>query len=182
MTTPLGDATPARPPLPRIGTGVDIHPFVAGRPLRLAGLDWPGEPLGLDGEPDGDVVVHAACNALLTAADLGDLGTHFDTSTPEWQGAAPTALLAETALLVRAAGFEIGNVSVQLIGEHPKLGPRRAEAQKVLAAALGAPVSIGAATPEGLGWIGRGEGLAATANALIAEVPGSRIRAAVVQP
>ncbi|WP_330173808.1 2-C-methyl-D-erythritol 2,4-cyclodiphosphate synthase [Streptomyces sp. NBC_01498] len=171
MTTPSGDVPRSRFPLPRIGTGVDIHPFVAGRPLRLAGLDWPDEPVGLAGEPDGDVVVHAACNALLTAADLGDLGTHFDTSAPEWEGAAPTALLAETARLVRDAGFEIGNVSVQLIGERPKLGPRRSEAQKVLAAALGAPVFLGAATPEGLGWIGRGDGLAAVANALIVEVP-----------
>ncbi|MFC9247612.1 2-C-methyl-D-erythritol 2,4-cyclodiphosphate synthase [Streptomyces sp. NPDC057136] len=171
MTTPLGDAPPAPCQLPRIGTGVDIHPFMVGRPLRLAGLDWPDEPMGLAGEPDGDVVVHAACNALLTAADLGDLGTHFDTSAPEWEGAAPTVLLAETARLVRGAGFEIGNVSVQLIGERPKLGPRRVEAQKILTAALGAPVFIGAATPEGLGWIGRGDGLAALANALIVELP-----------
>ncbi|WP_372506419.1 2-C-methyl-D-erythritol 2,4-cyclodiphosphate synthase [Streptomyces malaysiensis] len=110
--------------------------------------------MGLAGEPDGDVVVHVACNALLTAADLGDLGAHFDTSTPEWEGAAPTVLLAETARLVRDSGFAIGNVSVQLIGERPKLGPHRAEAQKVLAAALGAPVFLGAATPEGLGWSG----------------------------
>ncbi|GGO68190.1 2-C-methyl-D-erythritol 2,4-cyclodiphosphate synthase [Nonomuraea cavernae] len=171
MTTPCDDAPLACFPLPRIGTGVDIHPFAAGRPMRLAGLDWPDEPVGLAGEPDGDVVVHAACNALLTAADLGDLGAHFDTSTPEWEGAAPTVLLAETARLVSNAGFRIGNVSIQLIGEHPRLGPRRVEAQKVLTAALGAPVFLGAATPEGLGWIGRGDGLAAIANALIVEVP-----------
>ena len=156
--------------MPRIGTGVDIHPFAENRPMRLAGLDWPDEPMGLAGEPDGDVVVHAACNALLTAADLGDLGAHFDTSTPEWEGVAPTLLLTETAHLVRGAGFEIGNVSVQLIGERPKLGPRRQEAQKVLAAALGAPVFIGAATPEGLGWLGRGDGLMAIANALLVEL------------
>jgi 2-C-methyl-D-erythritol 2,4-cyclodiphosphate synthase len=171
MTQPPGDAPFARLQLPRIGTGVDIHPFAAGRPLRLAGLDWPDEPVGLAGEPDGDVVVHAVCNALLTAADLGDLGAHFDTSTPEWEGAAPTVLLARTAQLVRDAGFEVGNVSVQLIGERPKLGPRRAEAQEVLATALGAPVILGAATPEGLGWIGRGDGPAAIANALIVELP-----------
>lgn len=149
--------------------GVDIHAFEAGRSLHLAGLEWPNEPIGLAGEPDGDVVVHAACNALLTAADLGDLGTHFDTTTPDWQGASPTELLVQTARLIRAAGFEVCNVSVQLIGEHPKLGPRRSEAQMALAAALGAPVFLGAATPEGLGWIGRGEGLAAIANALIIE-------------
>lgn len=152
----------------RIGTGVDVHPFAAGAPMRLAGLEWPDEPVGLAGEPDGDVVVHAACNALLTACDLGDLGTHFDTSTPEWVGADATALLVETAALVRAAGYAVVNVSVQLVGARPKLGPRRPQAQKVLAAALGAPVLIGAATTEGLGLTGRGEGAAAIANALVA--------------
>ncbi|MBG0818689.1 2-C-methyl-D-erythritol 2,4-cyclodiphosphate synthase [Planomonospora sp. ID82291] len=162
--------------MPRIGTGVDIHPFTKDRPMKLAGLDWPDEPVGLAGEPDGDVVVHAACNALLTAADLGDLGAHFDTSTPEWEGVPPTLLLAETAHLVRSTGFEVGNVSVQLIGEWPKLGPRRQEAQKVLAAALGAPVFLGAATPEGLGSLGRGDGLMAIANALLVEPTGSRWR------
>ncbi|MBB2914091.1 2-C-methyl-D-erythritol 2,4-cyclodiphosphate synthase [Streptosporangium becharense] len=151
---------------------MDIHPFMKDRPMRLAGLDWPDESVGLAGEPDGDVVVHAVCNALLTAADLGDLGTHFDTATPEWEGASPTLLLTETAHLVRSAGFEVGNVSVQLIGERPKLGPRRQEAQKVLAAALGAPVFLGAATPEGLGFAGRGDGLMAIANALLLELPG----------
>jgi 2-C-methyl-D-erythritol 2,4-cyclodiphosphate synthase len=151
--------------VPRIGTGVDVHPFAVGAPLRLAGLDWPDEPVGLAGEPDGDVVVHAAC-------DLGDLGSHFDTSTPDWAGAGPTALLVETSGLVRAAGYAVGNVSVQLIGARPKLGPRRGEAQKVLAAALGAPVLIGATTTEGLGLTGRGEGAAAIANALVWPVAG----------
>jgi 2-C-methyl-D-erythritol 2,4-cyclodiphosphate synthase len=155
----------------RIGTGVDIHPFATDRPMKLAGLDWPDEPCGLAGEPDGDVIVHAACNALLTAADLGDLGAHFDTSTPDWEGAGPTALLIETARLVQEANFEVCNISVQLIGERPKLGPRRLEAQKILAAALGAPVYLGAATPEGLGGIGRGEGLMAIANALLMKLP-----------
>jgi len=155
---------------------VDIHPFVKGQPMRLAGLDWPDESIGTAGEPDGDVVVHAACNALLTAADLGDLGANFDTSTPEWEGVAPTLLLVKTAALVRDAGFQIGNVSVQLIGEQPKLGPRRKEAQMVLADALGAPVYLGAATPEGLGWLGRGDGLMAIANALIVELPSNYSR------
>lgn len=154
-------------PGPRIGTGVDVHPFAEDAPMRLAGLDWPDEPVGLAGEPDGDVVVHAACNALLTATDLGDLGTHFDTATPEWAGADPTALLVATARLVHAAGYRVGNVSVQLVAARPRLGPRRDEARKVLAAALGAPVLIGAATTEGLGLTGRGEGAAAIANALV---------------
>lgn len=155
--------------LPLIGTGVDVHPFAEGAPMRLAGLDWPDEEKGTAGEPDGDVVVHAACNALLCAAGLGDLGAHFDTSTAEWSDAAPTELLVRTAALVRAAGFAIGNVSVQLVGERPKLGSRREEAQKVLGEALGAPVHLAAATSEGLGLTGRGEGLAAIANALVAE-------------
>lgn len=154
-------------PIPRVGTGVDIHPFAAGVPLRLAGLEWPDHDVGLAGEPDGDVVVHAACNALLIAANLGDLGTPFDTTLPAWESAPPTALLVDTADLVRKAGFDIGNVSVQLVGDTPRLGPRRHEAQRVLSAALGAPVSLGAATSEGLGMLGRGEGVVAVATALI---------------
>lgn len=171
MTQPTAGSPHQPVRIPRIETGVDTHPFATHRPLRRAGLDWPEEPVGLAGEPDGDVVVHAACNALLTAADLGDLGTHFDTTTPEWVDAAPTALLAETSQLVHAAGLVVGNVSVQLVGNRPKLGPRRSEAQQALSAALGAPVSLGAATPEGIGGIGRDEGLTAIANAIVAERP-----------
>lgn len=137
--------------------------------MKVAGLEWPDEACGAAGRPDGDVVVHSACNALLAASDLGDLGTHFDTATPDWEGAAQTALLVETGRIVRSAGFNVGNVSVQLVGELPKLGLRRSEAQKVLTEALGAPVHLGAATPEGLGEIGRGEGLMAFANAIVVE-------------
>ena len=155
-------------PSPRIGIGVDVHPFAADRPLRLAGLDWPGQA-GLAGHSDGDVVAHAACDALLSAAGLGDLGTQFGTNRPEWSGASGTALLAQTAALVRAAGYEPGNVSVQLIGNRPRLAERRREAEDVLTAAMGAQVSVSATTTDGLGFTGRGEGLAAIATALIVE-------------
>jgi 2-C-methyl-D-erythritol 2,4-cyclodiphosphate synthase len=152
---------------PRIGIGTDVHRLVDGVPLHLAGLSWPDEPQGLEGHSDADVAAHAACDALLSAAGLGDLGSNFGTSDPAWAGASGAALLAETAGRVRGAGFEIGNVAVQVIGNRPRLGPRRSEAEAALSAAAGAPVSVSATTTDGLGLTGRGEGVAAIATALV---------------
>lgn len=151
----------------RTGIGTDVHRLVPGRPMRIAGLDWPEEEVGPEGHSDGDVVLHAVCDALLSAAGLGDLGSNYGTSEPQWSGAPGDALLAETLVRVRAAGWSVSNVAVQLIGNRPRIGDRRAEAEEHLARTHQITVAFSATTTDGLGLTGRGEGIAAIASALL---------------
>lgn len=161
---------PGAVPVPRVGVGTDAHAYGGDGALWLAGLEWPGEP-GLRGHSDGDAVAHAIVDAVLAAAGLGDIGTHFGTDRPEFAGAHAAAFLERTREIVAAAGFAVGNVSVQVQANRPRLGARRGEAEAVLSAALGAPVTVAATTTDGLGFTGEGAGVAAVAVALVLPAP-----------
>ncbi|MCM3505744.1 2-C-methyl-D-erythritol 4-phosphate cytidylyltransferase [Curtobacterium sp. ODYSSEY 48 V2] len=150
----------------RVGLGVDVHAFDAASPCRVGLLDFPGEP-GLSGHSDGDAVAHAVCDALLSAGGLGDIGGRFGTSDPRYAGATGDVFVRGAVELLRSAGLAPTSVTVQVIGNRPRIGARRDEMQSALAAVVGAPVAVSGTTTDGLGLTGRGEGLAAIATAVV---------------
>ncbi len=159
----------------RVGQGFDVHRFnQAGnsdRPLVLGGVTFTGER-GLDGHSDADVIAHAVAESLLGAAALGDIGEHFPDSDPRWKNADSIQLLKQVSQMVRSAGYEIGNVDCSVICEQPKLAPHRALMQQRLSDAIGASVTVKGRRPEGLGSLGRGEGIACWAVAIVLQVGG----------
>jgi 2-C-methyl-D-erythritol 4-phosphate cytidylyltransferase/2-C-methyl-D-erythritol 2,4-cyclodiphosphate synthase len=166
-------------PALRSGLGIDVHAFDDDQPLWLAGLHWPGEP-GLSGHSDGDAVAHAIVDAVLSAAGLGDIGGMFGTDDPRFDGAHGSVFLEAAIERVREAGYRIESVTAQLVGNRPRFSPRRAEAEELLTALVGAPVSLSATTTDGLGFTGRGEGVAAIATALLSDIRGSSAARPVV--
>jgi 2-C-methyl-D-erythritol 2,4-cyclodiphosphate synthase len=154
----------------RVGQGFDVHAFSddPSRPLILGGVLFEGER-GLEGHSDADVVAHACADALLGAAGLGDIGEHFPSSDPRWAGADSVGLLSEVASMVRAEHWEIGNIDCTVVCERPRLGPRRSEITARLGDAAGTDVSVKGSTAEGLGAIGRGEGVACVAVAVLVQ-------------
>lgn len=153
----------------RVATALDVHAFAdEPRPLMLACLEF-APTGGLAGHSDADVAAHAAADALLIASGIGELGTVFGTDRPEWAGASGSALLSEAVRLVREDGWQIANISIQIIGQKPRFAPRRLEAQEAMSAIVGAPVLIAATTTDGLGALGRIEGIGALATALLTD-------------
>jgi len=155
-------------PEQRTGIGTDVHKFSndLNKPLFLGTVLWAGE-VGLEGHSDGDALAHAVVDALLAAAGLGDIGSNFGVDKPEYAGANGSVFIKETLRLLSDSGWKVVNVSVQLIGNKPKLSPRREEVESALSALVGAPVSVGATTTDGLGFLGSSEGVGAVATALI---------------
>jgi 2-C-methyl-D-erythritol 4-phosphate cytidylyltransferase/2-C-methyl-D-erythritol 2,4-cyclodiphosphate synthase len=150
----------------RTGIGIDVHAYDAGRPLWLGGIYWPDE-VGLAGHSDADAISHAICDALLSAAGLGDIGGRFGTDNPAFADAHGDVFIRSTLAAIAGAGFSVGNVAVQVVAKHPKMGPRRHEMERTLSQLVGAPVSVSATTSDGLGFTGRAEGVAAIATALL---------------